>query len=345
MSSAATQDFDGPTLPPDRLAIGALGERSLGEHLEVMRRWWPLMAFVFSIVVIVAFTYAVIAPKQFTASVVVLLEPRSSLSQSDGMRYSFASDSALVDSQMRLITSETVLRRAVDKETLQEDPEFGTPSGGLMWSVKRVLGLAKTSDEQKTENVNAAVAALAAATAVKRPERTYVMEVTVSSRDPRKAARLANAVAEAYIADQTDARGDISRREQDFLEGNIADLRRKIEKAENDVEFYKAKNQIIGASGKLVSEQLLSETNTELASVRSKTAEAKARYDQLRRVAASGRSIETLPEALKSTVIDKLRTQYADIVRQEANAKTTLGELHPQYREIQQQLRDICQFF
>ncbi|WP_342360448.1 GumC family protein [Terrarubrum flagellatum] len=339
MSSVATRDYDAGGLSAPAAASDP-AERSFAELIAILGRRLPLIASVAGIVVGAALFYTLVATRLFTASAVVLLEPRSSVSQADGLRYSFASDSALVDSQMKLLSSETVLRRAVEREGLQEDPEFGSPSGGLWQSVKKALGLAKDDAEQRSENIAATVYALSQATTVKRPERTYVMEVSVVSRDAKKAARLANAVAEAYIADQTDARSEISRREQDYLEGNISQLRQKIEKAENDVEAFKQKNGIVGASGKLVSEQLLTEVNTELAAARTKTSEAKARYDQVRQIIASGKSIETAPDALKSPVIDKLRSQFAEIVRQEANAKITLGDLHPQYREIQQQLRD-----
>ncbi|MGL4810183.1 MAG: GumC family protein [Beijerinckiaceae bacterium] len=285
-------------------------------------------------------TYSMLAPRLYTAAAAVLLELRSSVSQQDTLRFSFASDSTLVDSQIKIIGSETVLRRVVERENLRTDPEFGTPSPGLVTRLKMAVGLGPTQAELNTESTNAAVEALANALSVRRPERTYVMELNVTARDPKKAARLTNAVAEAYIADQADARGDIARREEEFLESNITKTRDKIRKAEDAVEQYKRANQIVGANGKLVNEQLLSEINTELAQARSKSAEAKSRYDQVRRVIASGRSVESMADALKSPVIDKLRVQIAEIVRNEANAKTTLGERHPQYREIQQQLRD-----
>lgn len=335
MSSATTQDMDAGAAPSPTSEA-----RSFGELLDVLRRRAALIAVVAGVVVGAALLYALLATRLYTASAVVLLEPRSSLSQADGARYSFASDSALVDSQMKLLTSETVLRRAVDREGLQEDPEFGAPAAGLFRSLLKAIGFGKSDAEQHSENTTATVLALSQAVTVKRPERTYVMEVSVVSTDPRKAARLANAIAESYIADQMDARSEVSRREQEYLDGNIDQLRKKIETSEKAVETYKEQNRIIGASGKLVNEQMLSEVNTELAAARTKVSEARARYDQVRQIVASGRSIETLPDALKSPVIDKLRIQFAEIVRQEANAKTTLGERHPQYREIQQQLRD-----
>ncbi len=43
-------------------------------------------------------------------------------------------------------------------------------------------------------------------------------------------------------------------------------------------------------------------------------------------------------EALKSGVIERLRTQLTEVLRLEANARTTLGPQHPAYREIREQI-------
>lgn len=305
----------------------------------LMRRKWTIAATTAAFAG-AALAYVLVTPKLYTAGAAVLLELRSSVSQQDTLRFSFASDSTLVDSQIKIISSETVLRRVVDRENLQNDPEFGKPEIGLIAKLKRAVGLGLPPAEQAEESANAAVESLAKALSVRRPERTYVMEINVTAQDPKKSARLTNAVAEAYINDQADARGDLARREEEFLEGSIARTRDKIRKAEDAVEQFKRRNQIVGATGKLVNEQLLSEVNTELAQARVKTAEAKARAEQVRRLIASGRPADAVADALKSPVVDKLRVQVAEISRAEANAKTTLGERHPQYLEIQQQLRD-----
>lgn len=305
----------------------------------LIRRKWTIAATT-GLFAGAALAYIMVTPKLYTAGAAVLLELRSSVSQQDTLRFSFASDSTLVDSQIKIISSEAVLRRVVDRENLQNDPELGTPEIGIFAKLKRAVGLGMPASEQAEESANAAVESLAKALSVRRPERTYVMEINVTARDPKKSARLTNAVAEAYIADQADARGDLARREEEFLEGSITRTREKIRKAEDAVEQFKRKNQIVGAAGKLVNEQLLNEVNSELAQTRVKTSEAKARAEQVRRLIASGKPPDALADALKSPVIDKLRVQIAEISRAEANAKTTLGERHPQYLEIQQQLRD-----
>ena len=315
-------------------------EASFADVLATLvRRKWTIAAITAAMTG-AALAYVLVTPKLYTAAAAVLLELRSSVSQQDTLRFSFASDSTLVDSQIKIMTSEAVLRRVVDRENLQEDPEFGTPEIGLIAKMKRALGLGLPPAQLAEESANAAVEALAKALSVRRPERTYVMEINVTAQDPKKSARLTNAVAEAYINDQADARSDVGRREEEFLENSISKTRDKIRKAEDAVEQFKRKNQIVGASGKLVNEQLLSEVNTELVQTRVKTAEAKSRADQVRKLLASGRPVDAMADALKSPVIDKLRVQIAEISRTEANAKTTLGERHPQYLEIQQQLRD-----
>ena len=319
---------------------GSAADASLGDIISVLlRRKWSILIATATLSGI-AFAYTLAAPRLYTAAAAVLLELRSSVSQQDTLRFSFASDSTLVDSQIKIMSSETVLRRVVERENLRDDAEFGTPELGIFARLKRAAGLAPPVNEQAQESTNAAIESLAKALSVRRPERTYVMELNITAKDPKKAARLTNAVAEAYIADQADARGDIARREEEFLESNITKTREKIRTAENNAEQYKRTNQIVGASGKLVNEQLLTEVNTELAQTRAKTAEAKSRAEQIKKILASGRSVDGMADALKSPVIDKLRVQFAEISRNEANAKTTLGERHPQYLEIQQQLRD-----
>ena len=46
---------------------------------------------------------------------------------------------------------------------------------------------------------------------VKRSERTYVVDVSVTSEDPAKAARIANAIAQTYLAEQTEVRSNAAR--------------------------------------------------------------------------------------------------------------------------------------
>ena len=114
-----------------------------------------------------------------------------------------------------------------------------------------------------------------------------------------------------------------------------------LREAELRVEAYKRDHGIIDANGKFLNEQELAEATTGVLLARAKAAEAKARFDQINRVIASGRTLDTLPDALKSPMIDRLRGQYADISRQQATLRETLGTRHPALLESDQQMKDV----
>ena len=170
---------------------------------------------------------------------------------------------------------------------------------------------------------------------MKRAERTYVVDVSVTSQDPAKAARLANAVAQAYLAEQTDVRSDAARQISQSLSARLNELKDRVREAEDRVETFKARNNILGASGQLVSEQQLSELNNQLGVAHARTAAAKARLDQVERLQLSKDEIGAFPEAVQSQTIAALRSQYAEVMRREAEQMTSLGQRHPAVIEIQ----------
>ncbi|HXX04128.1 MAG TPA: Wzz/FepE/Etk N-terminal domain-containing protein, partial [Xanthobacteraceae bacterium] len=223
-------------------------------------------------------------PHRYTATTQILIDPAdlhavgSDLNPTNQM-----SDAAVlqVESQVRVLTSDSVLRRVVKAEALDRDAEFaGRPS--LLRGLLGALGLGPAP--ATTDSTLAALTALRRALVVKRAERTYVVDASVTSRDREKAARLANAVAQAYLAEQTDVRSDAARQISQSLSARLNELKDRVREAEERAEAFKAHNNIVGASGQLVNEQQLSELNNQLDAARVRTAEAKARLDQVERL-------------------------------------------------------------
>ena len=285
--------------------------------------------------------YLAVTKKNYTATVSILVDARGRgpVGSDQSNQLNISPDATLVESQVKLLSSDTVLRRVVIRENLGADPEFVPTQPGLRATIFAAIGLgsaAPTGDDRTSR----AVAAFLPKVAVKRSERTYVIDVDVATLDPQKSARLANDIAEAYIADQQDAKSDLVRRDTIWLKERVADLAERVREADNKVQKYKQDNLITDANGKLVNEQELSELTSELAKARAKTSDAKSRYDQSRAIIASGRIPDAVPDALKSTMLDRLRAQYAEIIRQDANYRTTLGDRHPALKEVQTQLRD-----
>lgn len=246
-----------------------------------------------------------------------------------------------VESETRILTSDKVLRRVVDSEQLTSDPEFAPRSRSLMTTLREAVGLGSAPKPGDAEL--AALRQLQKSVTAKRSERTYVVDLMVDTADPQKSARVANAIAQAYLDEQTSARAETARRVTDSLSSRLSELRERVRDAEELVERYKREHNIVGASGRLVDEQQLTELNNQLGMAKARTAEAKSRYEQLQRQQRGGTDPGATAEAVASNTIGRLREQYATVARQEANLTAELGPRHPWVIDARAQVRNARQ--
>jgi succinoglycan biosynthesis transport protein ExoP len=296
--------------------------------IDVQKIWSVLWRGKFTILlsmmvaVGMAAAFVLLAPHKYTATTQILIDPMDlRAAQNDVSPTIPQSDAAVlqVESQARVIASDNVLRRVVASEGLDHDPEF---MRGAM--AQQYGALAALNELQKHVQV-------------KRSERTYVVDVSVTSEDPAKAARLANAIAQTYLTEQTEVRSNAARQISQSLTGRLKELQGSVRDAEQKVEAYKASHNIVGANGELVNEQQLTSLNAQLSGARARTSEAKARLDQVESVLHSKTPIGAFPEAVQSQTISMLRSQYAEIMRRDAEQKSSLGERHPAVIEIEAQ--------
>ena len=279
-----------------------------------------------------AVLFVVLSPHQYTATTQILIDPSDLRAVGDDTtRASQMSDAALmqVESQVSVLTSDAVLRRVVASEGLEHDPEFARGPSFL----SRLMG----KDSIPGGKTLAALNELQRRVTVKRAERTFVVDVSVTSRDAKKAVRIANAIAQAYLDEQTQERADSARQVSQSLSARLQELKDRVRDSEQKVETFKASNNLVGVNGQLITDQRLSEMNNQLGAASARTAEAKARLEQVEQVQRTKDENGAFPEALQSATITSLRSQYAEIVRREAEQTTTLGPLHPAVIDIQAQ--------
>jgi polysaccharide biosynthesis transport protein len=329
-STLTATDAAGPAPSP----VAPIDFRSLW---SLIRRGQTTVLWTTAAALLLMVLVVLVAPHRYTATTQILIDPTDLHAVGNDLNpANQMSDAAVmqVESQVRVLTSDSVLRRVVKAQALDHDTEFaGRPSP--LRSLLRSIGLGQATTT--TDGTLAALTALRRALVVKRAERTYVVDASVTSRDPEKAARLANAVAQAYLAEQTEVRSDAARQISQSLSARLNELKDRVREAEERAEAFKARNNIVGASGQLVNEQQLSELNNQLGAARARSAEAKARLDQVERLQQSKADIGAFPEAVQSPTITALRSQYAEIVRREAEQMTSLGARHPAVIEIQAQ--------
>jgi uncharacterized protein involved in exopolysaccharide biosynthesis len=291
-------------------------------------------------------TYALITPSLYTATAQILVDPRDRQVISNDVNPGALSPDggiAQVESQVKVIESDAVLGRAVAQAGLETEPGFGAPRNGLITrtlsSLREMVSGPKT--ERHVDPRGRALDQLRRKLAVKRADKVFVIDVVVTTTDPDLSARIVNAIANAYLADQTEARSDAAKRAAGDLRGRLDELRKAVNVADKKLEDYKARNGLIAASGRLVNEQQLTDLNTRLVAARARTAEAKARLQGIRDVRGHPIGSGAMPEAVQSSVIDRLRGQYSDLAAKEADLRTNLGERHPFIAAVRTQMQDV----
>ena len=329
---------------PVRMVLPEVEQRT--DARTIGRRLWRGSPFIILgglIMVAAAVVVLGLIPPSYTSNIQVLVDPTDlRVVENDVNARAPQADSgvSIAESQVRVIQSDNVLRRVVEKLHLDQDEEYVRPeaSNPLIYWLRSVMGT--LPPDVSRDPVNIALDTLQRNLIVRRPERTFVIDVAVQSRDPAKAAKIANAIGDAYFAEESSARMESAKRASDALAGRLANLKRDVEDAERQVVKYREEHRLVASSGRLLTDQQLGDLNQQLVGSAIKTAESKSRLEQARKMRTSDPST-ALPEMLQSLEMQALRQQYATLSRNTAELATRLGERHPAMAEQYAQQRDL----
>lgn len=308
------------------------------------RRW--IIAVTALVILASTLIYCVFAPPLYTATAEILIDPRDKQVLTNNINpVALPPDGGVtqVESQSSVIGSSSVLLRAIADTNLTEDPEFGGPPGFFtrtIDAVERFFGLDQPVDDA-AEQQDRTLRALKRRLAIKRADKVFVIDVIFSAKTAERAARVANAIADAYLADQSGSRAASATEASDSLAARLDEQRKKVNEAESAVERYRAENNITAANGMLVTEQQLTDVSNQLTGARSRSAELLTRVNQIEDARRGGVNSDATAEALNSSVISALRAREAALVERDADLRTQLGGRHPALLAVASQLADV----
>jgi len=315
----------------------------LREMGRILRRRYRQVVLPPAVLAGLALLYLLFAATLYTATSTVLVDPRraSVVETNQSVLSNFGTDDATIESQTLLIQSVAILERVVEKLKLTADPEF-MPKPGLLDPIRRLFSTAGPSDGAGPEDAARArsVEILKRRMKVTRQGTTFLVDIAVSSESPQKAATIANAVADAYFNEQVRAKYDATRIAANWLNGQIDELKSRVVASEKAVEDYRSANNLTVSQGVTLNDQQITDLNNKLIAARVQTAEARAKYEQVQDIAKAGGDPGGINAAISSEMITKLRTQYADIAKNEADLSSKYGARHPLVANVRAQRRD-----
>ncbi len=250
-------------------------------------------------------------------------------------------DQEAVTSQTQLVLSRDVARAVIQKEHLDQLPEFDPAVGGQSLSqiLLGMIGLGRdVSTMSPEERTLAAYYDRVNAYAI---EKSRVISVDFKAANPDLAARVANAIAEAYLAAQRSAKTDQTRAASTWLASEIEKMRTKVADSEAKVEAYRSQsNLFVGSNNTSLPNQQLTEINSQIAAARGQKADLEARAKQLRELVRSGQPIDS-SDIANSESMRRLTDQGAALRAQLAEQSTTLLDQHPRIKELRAQIAEV----
>lgn len=305
---STSEDRDDPTPTPRPLVAGAaaLLRRQLAKILGIA-------VVVFLAVMVGWFLW----PVKYTAVALVALDPQTPRLTADRDSPNFTGDASAVVSLAEVATSDGFLVSLAQRQKLADDPEFADGTNGV---------------------INVA-AELRRNLKVTRRGLTYLIDISFTSKDPEKAARIANAVASEIVQRQQSLRKDASGGISEALRSRLADLRAAVLTSEKAVADYRQANGLLdsGADGSLGLKRLNSLTE-QLGPLRARLEDARARFDKLRRAKTDE---EADPSIFKSDRLAELLTRLGDEKRSLASAERTFGPRHPSVEAAQARIASV----
>lgn len=205
---------------------------------QIMRRRWPLIAFVTLLALVAAVAYIRNAPRQYRATALVSIDTKAeTVLRATAETPDFNVQSANVDSQVEIMQSEELVRRL--SQTIAQDPALVAslrPSGLTLQTVRAWLQPHSEADADPEQGL---ARMLQSQTSIKRVGLTHLIEISALTATPQTAAKLANAYADAFIQDQLRRREESARRTSEVLQARAGELQRDAQDAQNAVEQLK----------------------------------------------------------------------------------------------------------
>ncbi|MBY5837139.1 exopolysaccharide transport family protein [Rhizobium leguminosarum] len=315
---------------------------------QLVRAVWARRLRILTITLVgagVAFAGAKIMSPQYRSETRVLIEPRApafaSTQQANDSGAGPLMDELNIASQVQLLQSADLLKKVINDLKLYNLPEFDdAASGSAMSSILVKLHLKKNPLENPPEErvIDAFVERLQ----VYQVPGSRVIGINFTSKDPKLAAAIPNAMANVYLSTQSGAKLDSNSEATRWLEPEIEGMRLKVSEAEKKVAEYRTSHGLLQTNGTTTfPAQQLNDISAELTRVRGDKANAEARAQAVRNALSSGEASDTLPDIMSSQAIQRLKGTESGLQSQVSDLQTSLLNNHPRLKSLRAQLSDI----
>src|SRR5271165_3297332 len=306
-------------------------EPHLYDYLLILRKHlWLILSFMLAVVTFVSIATFRMQPVYVAnAKIEIDRENTNVLPFQGGDPYDSMMDlDNYIETQARILTSETLALQTIRNSGLAGIPEFSDGS-----TPSEAIATGSLANQKRPPQIAAFLGSLG----VKRITNTRLMEVTYESTDPVQAARLLNAHLESYKTQNMEGHYAATTEATTWLQVQLADLKRKVEKSENDRINYERQNQIWAVDDRQnTTTQRLLDLNKELNDAENETLKRRALYE----FAESG-ALDAVPQIRDNPVVQEMQRRRADLSLLYNDALNQYGPNFPKVQRLQAQMKEM----
>ena len=289
----------------------------------IRRRKLPFLLTIVIINIFVVWLTAQITPK-YTATSQIMIEARQpQVINLESVVEELPVDVTAIDTQIRFLRSSLHASRVVEKLGLLSDHEFNptvqksahTDEAGPLSIAKNWLlqqGLLKSAESagstivedmtelehrDKEQQREAAVSAFLKNLSVKQQGISLILSIQFTSIDAQKAADIANATAEIYVANQLQEELNTTETARTWLSNKADIYRQQVISADQAVEEYRNSHSLLGGD-----QHEIDRLSSELLELSGVIEEKKAKLEKFREISKNGTEYMSMPEISASPI-------------------------------------------
>jgi polysaccharide biosynthesis transport protein len=311
--------------------------------LGLFRRQYLVISFIAALGVAAGIIYLGVATPIYTAQTTVYIDLHSNpINQQPGI---FGNDPIQIESQIQIITSKTIALSVIKKLHLMDDLDSGADKKSAFDFFRPLFGKSARSPNDlsnDSETMERIIAAFLDNLNVEVAAGRVVL-IKYSSPSPDQAAQIANAVANAYITDQLEAKYQANRIATNWLQERQQQLLEQAEGAQRAAESFKQQSGIVMTDGKPLDNAQVAELNSRLVAARTMATDISARLNRLEAIVRLGPSdphIGAISE-INSPIATALRQQYLELARRESEWSARFGKDHLAVVNLRNRMQEI----
>ncbi|MDX3774068.1 polysaccharide biosynthesis tyrosine autokinase [Chromatiaceae bacterium AAb-1] len=248
--------------------------------------------------------------------------------------------------QFEIIKSRSVAERVFDHLELAGHDIFQRKPS-LSGRLKSLLPAFSAAEPATTHNELAEALkrkrqldAFAANIQVTPVRKTQLVNISYFSTDPKLAQMVANAVGDAYIESQLDAKLGITQKANTWLGGRLGELRERLEQSERKLEDFRAKHNLVDVEGvTALDARELERLNDEITDARSRKAKADGFLVLVQHFGQQDVSkLESLPEITSHPSVQSVKREVIMVERKVSELSKVYGPKHPRMIGAQAEL-------